>query len=152
MSSIRRLATALFLCLCLAALAFSAVAAKHLTVLLPAWCGLIAIGLLRFRRGWLGPICGLLIVGTTLASLFNYFTDRQQRDVGTKHPTDRQGKFDAPHLNNIYDSAPYLHNGIANTLEEIWTRYNPYDEHGVTNDMTKDQLKQLFQKYRSILK
>ena len=60
-----------------------------------------------------------------------YFTDRQQRDVGTKQALDRQGKFDVPHLNNIYDSAPYLHNGMADTLEEIWTRFNPYDKHGV---------------------
>ena len=49
------------------------------------------------------------------------YTDRQQHDVGTKQASDRQGKFDVPHLNNIYDSAPYLHNGIADTLEEIWT-------------------------------
>ena len=42
-----------------------------------------------------------------------------------------QGKFDVPHLNNIYDSAPYLHNGMADTLEEIWTVHNPYDTHGV---------------------
>jgi YVTN family beta-propeller protein len=74
-----------------------------------------------------------------------YFTDRQQRDVGTKQPTDRQGKFDTPHLNNIYDSAPYLHNGMANTLEEIWTVHNPYDTHGYTNDMTKDQLNDLIE-------
>ncbi len=72
-----------------------------------------------------------------------YFTDRQRRDVGTKHPSDRQGSFDVPHLSNIYDSAPYLHNGIANTLEEIWTVHNPYDTHGYTNDMTKDQLNDL---------
>ena len=42
-------------------------------------------------------------------------------------PSTAQGKFDMPHLNNIYDSAPYLHNGMADTLEEIWTRFNPYD-------------------------
>ena len=47
--------------------------------------------------------------------------------MGTKQALDRQGKFDTPHLNNIYDSAPYLHNGMADTLEEIWTRFNPYD-------------------------
>ena len=29
-----------------------------------------------------------------------------------------------------------MHNGIAETLEEIWTKYNPYDTHGVTNDLT----------------
>jgi len=79
-----------------------------------------------------------------------YFTDRQQRDVGTKQALDRQGKFDTPHLNNIYDSAPYLHNGMADTLEEIWTRFNPYDKHGVTNDMTKDQLNDLIEYLKTL--
>jgi len=79
-----------------------------------------------------------------------YFTDRQLRDVGTQQPTDRQGKFDTPHLNNIYDSAPYLHNGMANTLEEIWTVHNPYDKHGVTNDMTKDQLNDLIEYLKTL--
>jgi YVTN family beta-propeller protein len=79
-----------------------------------------------------------------------YFTDRTQRDVGTKQALDRQGKFDVPHLNNIYDSAPYLHNGMANTLEEIWTRFNPYDKHGVTNDMTKDQLNDLIEYLKTL--
>ena len=79
-----------------------------------------------------------------------YFTDRQQRDVGTKQALDRQGKFDTPHLNNIYDSAPYLHNGMADTLEEIWTRFNPYDQHGLTNDMTKDQLNDLVEYLKTL--
>ena len=79
-----------------------------------------------------------------------YFTDRQQRDVGTKQALDRQGKFDVPHLNNIYDSAPYLHNGMANTLEEIWTVHNPYDTHGYTNDMTKDQLNDLIEYLKTL--
>ena len=74
-----------------------------------------------------------------------YYTDRTTQDVGTKQPSDRGGAFDVPHLNNIYDSAPYLHNGMAHTLEEIWTRFNPYDRHGVTNDMTKDQLNDLIE-------
>jgi YVTN family beta-propeller protein len=74
-----------------------------------------------------------------------YFTDRRRHDVGTKQPLDRAGNFDTPHLNNIYDSAPYLHNGMAATLEEIWTVYNPNDRHGVTNDMTKDQLNDLIE-------
>ncbi len=79
-----------------------------------------------------------------------YFTDRQQRDVGTQQPSDRQGKFDTPHLNNIYDSAPYLHNGMANTLEEIWTVHNPHDTHGYTNDMTKDQLNDLIEYLKTL--
>jgi YVTN family beta-propeller protein len=74
-----------------------------------------------------------------------YYTDRKRHDVGTKMSFDRTGNFDAPHLSNIYDSAPYLHNGMAATLEEIWTVYNPDDKHGVTNDMTKDQLNDLIE-------
>jgi YVTN family beta-propeller protein len=73
------------------------------------------------------------------------YTDRSRHDVGTKMWLDRESDFDVPHLSNIYDSAPYLHNGIADTLEEIWTRYNPEDKHGVTNDMTKDQLNDLIE-------
>lgn len=79
-----------------------------------------------------------------------YYTDRQRADVGTKQPLDRTGLFDVPHLNNIYDSAPYLHNGIAETLEEIWTVYNPHDRHGVTNDMTKDQLNDLIEYLKTL--
>ncbi|MBN2369548.1 MAG: beta-propeller fold lactonase family protein [Vicinamibacteria bacterium] len=79
-----------------------------------------------------------------------YYTDRSKRDVGSKHWLDKQGIFDVPHLNNIYDSAPYLHNGIADTLEEIWTRFNPYDTHGVTNDMTKDQLNDLIEYLKTL--
>ncbi len=79
-----------------------------------------------------------------------YFTDRSKRDVGTKQALDRQGVFDVPGLNNVYDSAPYLHDGIADTLEEIWTRYNPYDTHGVTNDMTKDQLNDLIEYLKTL--
>jgi YVTN family beta-propeller protein len=78
------------------------------------------------------------------------YTDRSRRDVGTKLWLDRESDFDVPHLNNIYDSAPYLHNGVAETLEEIWTRYNPDDRHGVTNDMTKDQLNDLIEYVKTL--
>jgi cytochrome c peroxidase len=78
------------------------------------------------------------------------YTDRQRHDVGTKLQYDHESKFDVPHLNNIYDSAPYLHNGIAATLEEIWTVYNPDDRHGGTNDMTKDQLNDLIEYLKTL--
>jgi YVTN family beta-propeller protein len=79
-----------------------------------------------------------------------YYTDRTIEDVGTEQPSDHTGAFDVPSLNNIYDSAPYLHNGMAHTLEEIWTRFNPYDKHGVTNDMTKDQLNDLIEYIKTL--
>ena len=73
------------------------------------------------------------------------YTDRTIEDVGTKMPLDKSGDFDVPALNNIYGTAPYLHDGIAKTLEEIWTRFNPEDKHGYTNDLTKDQLNDLIE-------
>ena len=78
------------------------------------------------------------------------YTDRLRHDVGTRMRLDEVANFDTPHLNNIYDSAPYLHNGIADTLEEIWTRYNLEDKHGVTNDMTKDQLNELIEYLKTL--
>jgi YVTN family beta-propeller protein len=78
------------------------------------------------------------------------YTDRQIHDLGNEFEYDENSIFDTPHLLNIYDSAPYLHNGIANTLEEIWTLYNPEDKHGVTNDMTKDQLNDLIEYLKTL--
>jgi len=79
-----------------------------------------------------------------------YFTNRELVSVGTASELDTHDLFDIPHLNNIYESAPYLHDGRADTLEEIWTRFNPKDEHGVTNDMTKDQLNDLIEYLKTL--
>jgi cytochrome c peroxidase len=72
-----------------------------------------------------------------------YFTNLKLADVGTLALSDDSMKFDTPHLNNIYASPPYLHDGRAATLEEIWTKYNPNDKHGVANDLTKIELNEL---------
>ncbi len=79
-----------------------------------------------------------------------YFTNMQMADVGTLAETDDPMLFDSPQLNNVYESAPYLHDGRAATLEEIWTRFNDEDEHGVANDMMKDQLNDLVEYLRSL--
>ncbi len=71
------------------------------------------------------------------------FSNYQMFDVGTLKDNDDPTLFDTPNLNNIYESAPYLHDGSAATLEEIWTIYNDHDEHGYANDMTKEQLNDL---------
>jgi YVTN family beta-propeller protein len=76
-----------------------------------------------------------------------YFTNCQKMNVGTKSWLDdeKHDLFDVPHLNNIYETPPYLHDGRAETLEELWTTFNPHDEHGFVNDMTKDQLNDLIE-------
>lgn len=51
--------------------------------------------------------------------------------------------FDVPNLVNVCDTPPYLHNGAAETLEEIWTRFNMLDRHGYTADLTRPQFNDL---------
>ncbi|MGB7547568.1 MAG: hypothetical protein WBM14_07460 [Terracidiphilus sp.] len=76
-------------------------------------------------------------------------TDQKSFDVGTKKATDDSGLLDTPQLTNIAMSAPYLHDGSAATLEEIWTIFNPEDKHGRTNDLTKDELNDLIEYLRT---
>jgi cytochrome c peroxidase len=52
-------------------------------------------------------------------------------------------------LTGIALTAPYLHDGSARSLEEIWTVYNPADKHGRTNDLTKDELNDLIEYLRT---
>ena len=78
------------------------------------------------------------------------FTNQQRFDVGTGKPTDRSPLIDVPQLPNVADSAPYLHDGSARSLEEIWTIYNPQDKHGVTNDLTKDELNDLIEYLKTL--
>ena len=79
-----------------------------------------------------------------------YFTNMKMADVGTLSDTDDPMLFDAPQLNNVYESAPYLHDGRAATLEELWTTYNNEDKHGAGNDMLKDQLNDLVEYLKSL--
>ncbi len=78
------------------------------------------------------------------------FTNQRQIDVGTGKPTDRSPVIDVPQLPDVAYSAPYLHDGSARSLEEIWTVFNPKDTHGVTNDLTKDELNDLIEYLKTL--
>ncbi len=78
------------------------------------------------------------------------YTNQQQFDVGTGKPIDRSPIIDVPQLPNVAYSAPYLHDGSARSMEEIWTVFNPKDTHGVTNDLTKDELNDLIEYLKTL--
>lgn len=80
----------------------------------------------------------------------SHYTDRRLSDTGTAKESDIVKKFDSPKLNNVYESAPYLHDGSAASLEEIWTKHNDHDQHGVANDLTKNQLNDLIEFLKSL--
>jgi len=77
-------------------------------------------------------------------------TNQQLFNVETGRPTDRSPLIDVPQLTNVVNSAPYLHDGSARSLEEIWTVNNPNDRHGVSNDLTKDELNDLIEYLKTL--
>jgi YVTN family beta-propeller protein len=76
-------------------------------------------------------------------------TDQRSFEVGTRKVTDNVGPLDTPQLTDIALTAPYLHDGSARTLEEIWTIYNPTDQHGRSKDLTPDDIHDLAEYLRT---
>ncbi len=72
-----------------------------------------------------------------------HYTAKTSFDVGTGNRYDTSAVFDIPQLDRIYERPPYLHSGEALSLEEIWTMYNSSDKHGVTSNMSKEDLNDL---------
>ncbi len=58
--------------------------------------------------------------------------------------------FDTPTLRGLWASAPYLHDGRAETLSEVLTTYNPDDRHGRTSHLTAAQIEDLVTFLRSL--
>ncbi|MFQ5589807.1 MAG: beta-propeller fold lactonase family protein [Phycisphaerae bacterium] len=83
----------------------------------------------------------------------NMFDADEFGDMGTYYFIDAgmpSMEFDVPHLRNVYNSPPYLHNGNAATLEEIWTRLNMVNRHGRTQDLTRQQLNDLIEYIKAL--
>lgn len=78
------------------------------------------------------------------------YTNQKLADVGSGKKTDRSPFIDVPQLTNVAYSGPYLHDGSARSMEEIWTIFNPNDTHGFTNDLTKDELNDLIEYLRTL--
>ena len=72
------------------------------------------------------------------------FTDLHSYDVGTRRSFDKTtDKFDTPTLVEIWRTAPYLHDGSAATVRDVVTTHNPGDQHGVTANLSQQQLDEL---------
>jgi cytochrome c peroxidase len=57
---------------------------------------------------------------------------------------------DVPQLTGVYDSAPYLHDGRARTLEEIWESYNPEQRHGKLHLLTPEDRQDVLRYVREL--
>ena len=80
------------------------------------------------------------------------YADGRRHDVGTGGgAAERKGPaFDTPSLRMLYETAPYLHDGRAATLEEVLTTHNAGDRHGRTSQLTADERADLTAFLRSL--
>ncbi len=72
-----------------------------------------------------------------------YYTDMKLYNVATGKGREADIKFDTVTLSEVWQTAPYLHDGRAATIEEVLTKYNIGDKHGVTSDLTAKEISDL---------
>ncbi|MBI5802018.1 MAG: cell surface protein [Verrucomicrobia bacterium] len=83
-------------------------------------------------------------VGCASCHQGSLYTDQKFHDVGTVGKFDQAtNRFDTPTLVEIWRSGPYLHDGRAATVRELFTAFNPGDQHGNTSRLTPEQLHDL---------
>lgn len=88
------------------------------------------------------------IGGCTACHSGSKLTDRAVHDIGTGVPNSLA--FDTPSLIHISETAPYLHDGRANTLEEIFVRHNSARLHGEAHRLSAQQLADLIAYLKSL--
>jgi cytochrome c553 len=72
------------------------------------------------------------------------YTDLRPHDVGTRAAYDKStDKFYTPTLIEVWRTVPYLHTGSAATLRDVVTTCNPHDEHGVTSNLSNQEIDDL---------
>lgn len=72
-----------------------------------------------------------------------YFTDMKFHDLGTAVGPDVGKKFDTPTLIEVWRSAPYLYDGRAKTIFDMFKNFNKNNRHGNTQNLSDDDLKAL---------
>ena len=82
-------------------------------------------------------------VGCAMCHPAGLLTDLQMYDVGTRGPLDRVDEFDTPTLRELWRTGPFLHDGSAATLDEVLTKFNKKDKHGVTSKLSAQQIADL---------
>jgi mono/diheme cytochrome c family protein len=80
------------------------------------------------------------------------YSDGLRHDVGTgEGAQERKGPaFDTPSLRGIYATAPYLHDGRAETIASILTLHNPDDRHGATSELSDEEIGDLVEFLKSL--
>ena len=73
-------------------------------------------------------------------------------DVGTRLPggSNRHQRLDTPSLIGLRRSEPYLHDGRARTLKDVFTEFNREDKHGQTSHLSEKEIQALVEFLKSL--
>ncbi len=74
-----------------------------------------------------------------------YYTDGKIYDVGVGPDELGIKQFVTPPLREVWRTAPYLFDGRAVTMREVLTTDNPEDRHGVTSNLTEQEINDLIE-------
>ena len=74
-----------------------------------------------------------------------YLTNQNKYDVGIGTGVEEGRKFDTPSLVEIWRTAPYLYNGKAKDLNEVFTTFNKAQKHGQTAHLSSKELEDLIE-------
>lgn len=73
------------------------------------------------------------------------FTNLQRYDVGTSSGLDANKMIDTPALVEVWRTAPYLHDGRAATLLDVFKGHNAKNQHGETSALSAQELGDLLE-------
>jgi len=79
-----------------------------------------------------------------------YYSDMRMHNVGTGDGVEEGVLYKTPLLNELWRTAPYLHDGRAATLEEVITKFNPDDKHGRASDLEPQEIADLVEYLKSL--
>jgi YVTN family beta-propeller protein len=71
------------------------------------------------------------------------YTDMKKYNVKTGKDMEENLAFDTPTLVEVWRTAPYLYDGRAATIKEVLTKHNSDDKHGVTSNLTENEISDL---------
>ena len=72
-----------------------------------------------------------------------YYTDLKKHNIGALTPNEPDGQYDTPALLEAYRTAPYLHDGRAVTLKDVFTTCDPDGKHGEAKKLSDQELNDL---------
>lgn len=86
------------------------------------------------------------IVGCNYCHSGNFFTDLKKHEMGVQGDYDHQNTWDTPTLIEAWRTGPYLHDGRAASMKDVFTVH----KHGLKNELSEEETEKLVEYIMSL--